>query len=138
MTKYERARVLGTRALQIRCSELLCITSNKNFILKYCRCKDGKRTEARIGMEGIYYTHSCISLYTVYLQHIIIISHTSGMQEWLIQIPPFQFLFLFSFHPYMLYCFMCMHTKPHPHHRRRRALKVLAVFALVCTFPAFS
>ena len=32
-------------------------TSNKNFIL---RCRDGKRTETRIGMEGICITHSCI------------------------------------------------------------------------------
>ena len=32
-------------------------TSNKNFILKYFRCRDGKRT---IGMEGICITHSCI------------------------------------------------------------------------------
>ena len=29
------------------------ITSNKNFILKYFRCRDGKRTETRIGIEGI-------------------------------------------------------------------------------------
>ena len=26
-------------------------TSNKNFILKYFRCRDGKRTETRIGMR---------------------------------------------------------------------------------------
>ena len=60
-------------------------TSNKNFILKYFRCRDGKRTETRIGMEGICITHSCIPplwaimccMYTVY----------SGMQEWVIQIP---------------------------------------------------
>ena len=45
-------------------------TSNKNFILKYFRCRDGKRTETRIGMEGIGITHSCIPLYTVYMQHI--------------------------------------------------------------------
>ena len=32
-------------------------------------------------------THSYIPLYTVYLQHIIIISHSGGMQEWVIQIP---------------------------------------------------
>ena len=44
-------------------------TSNKNFILKYFRCRDGKRTETRIGMEGICITHSCIPLYTVYLHH---------------------------------------------------------------------
>ena len=50
-------------------------TSNKNFILKYFRCRDGKRTETRIGMEGICITHSCIPLYTVYLQHIIITSN---------------------------------------------------------------
>ena len=32
-------------------------TSNKNFILK---CRDGKRTETRIWMEGTCITHSCI------------------------------------------------------------------------------
>ena len=33
-------------------------TSNKSFILKYFRCRDGKRTETRIGhgMEGICIT----------------------------------------------------------------------------------
>ena len=50
----------------------------KNF-LKYFR---RKRTETRIGMEGICITHSCIPLYTVY-----IIAHSGGMQEWVIQIP---------------------------------------------------
>ena len=60
-------------------------TSNKNFILKYFRCSDGKRTETRIGMEGICITHSCIPLYTVYMQHIM--AHSGGMQEWVIQIP---------------------------------------------------
>ena len=61
------------------------ITSNKNFIPKYFRCRDGKRTETRIGMEGICITHSCIPLYTVYMQHIM--AHSGGMQEWVIQIP---------------------------------------------------
>ena len=51
-------------------------TSNKNFILKYFRCRDGKRTETRIGMEGICITHSCIPLYTVYMQHIMAHSGT--------------------------------------------------------------
>ena len=60
------------------------LTSNKNFILKYFRCRDGKRTETRIGMEGICITHSCIPLYTVYMQHIM--AHSGGMQEWVIQI----------------------------------------------------
>ena len=55
-------------------------TSNKNFILKYFRCRDGKRTETRIGMEGICITHSCIPLYTVYMQHIM--AHSGGMQEY--------------------------------------------------------
>ena len=32
-------------------------TSNKSFILKYFRCRDG---ETRIGMESICITHSCI------------------------------------------------------------------------------
>ena len=57
-------------------------TSNKNIILKYFRCRDG---ETRIGMEGICITHSCIPLYTVYMQHIM--AHSGGMQEWVIQIP---------------------------------------------------
>ena len=57
-------------------------TSNKK---KYFRCRDGKRTETRIGMEGICITHSCIPLYTVYMQHIM--AHSGGMQEWVIQIP---------------------------------------------------
>ena len=43
-------------------------TSNKNFILKYFRCRDGKRTETRIGMEGICITHSCIPLYIYCIQ----------------------------------------------------------------------
>ena len=60
-------------------------TSNKNFILKYFRCRDGKRTETRIGMEGICITHFCIPLYTVYMQHIM--AHSGGMQEWVIRIP---------------------------------------------------
>ena len=48
-------------------------TSNKNVILKCFRCRDGKRTESRIGMERICIAHSCMScyMYTVY----------SGMQE---------------------------------------------------------
>ena len=54
---------------------LIVTTSNKNFILKYLRCRDGKRTETRIGMEGICITHSCIPLYTVYMQH-------NGSQWW--------------------------------------------------------
>ena len=62
-------------------------TSNKNFILKYFRCRDGKRAETRIGMEGICIPafHHCeplcvaCTLYTVY--------SASGMQEWVIQIP---------------------------------------------------
>ena len=80
-------------------------TSNKNFILKYFRCRDGKRTETRIGMEGICITHSCIPplwaimccMYTVYsgmqewvtLWAIMCCMYTvySGMQEWVIQIP---------------------------------------------------
>ena len=37
--------------------EKLTVTSNKNVIL---RCRDRKRTETRIGMEGICITHSCI------------------------------------------------------------------------------
>ena len=49
-------------------------TSNKNFIL---RCRDGKRTETRIGMEGICITHSCIPLYTVYMH-----ATHNGSQWW--------------------------------------------------------
>ena len=68
-------------------------TSNKNFIL---RCRDGKRTETRIGMEGICITHSCIPLYTVYMQHIM--AHSGGMQEWVIQIPSIPILVSASLH----------------------------------------
>ena len=62
-------------------------TSNKNFILKYFRCRDGKRRETRIGMEarGYLYYPFLHSLYTVYMQHIM--AHSGGMQEWVIQIP---------------------------------------------------
>ena len=35
--------------------------------------------------RGICITHSCIPLYTVYMQHIM--AHSGGMQEWVIQIP---------------------------------------------------
>ena len=129
-------------------------TSNKNFILKYFRCRDGKRTETRIGMEGICITHSCIPLYTVYMQHIM--AHSGGMQEWVIQIPSIPILVSVLFPSLhlkyfrrkflLLVCvvFMRMRTKPHPHpvlakpHPHRRSPEVLAVFALVCTFPAFS
>ena len=55
-------------------------TSYKNFILKYFRCRDGKRTETRIGIEGICITHSCMHSTTV--SHYVL-----GMQEWVIQIP---------------------------------------------------
>ena len=100
-------------------------TSNKNFILKYFRCRDGKRTETRIGMEGICITHSCIPLYTVYMQHIM--AHSGGMQEWVIQIPsipilvsvlfPSLHLKYFRIKFLLLVClvFMRMRTKPHPH-----------------------
>ena len=96
-------------------------TSNKNFILKYFRCRDGKRTETRIGMEGICITHSCIPLYTVYMQHIM--AHSGGMQEWVIQIPSIPILFpslhlkYFRIKFLLLVCivFMRMRTKPHPH-----------------------
>ena len=99
--------------------------SNKNFILKYFRCRDGKRTETRIGMEGICITHSCIPLYTVYMQHIM--AHSGGMQEWVIQIPsipilvsvlfPSLHLKYFRIKFLLLVCivFMRMRTKPHPH-----------------------
>ena len=94
-------------------------TSNKNFIL---RCRDGKRTETRIGMEGICITHSCIPLYTVYMQHIM--AHSGGMQEWVIQIPSIPILVSVLFPSLhlrikflLLVCivFMHMRTKPHPH-----------------------
>ena len=58
---------------------ILIFTSNKNFIL------DVGMEKRRIGMEGISITHSCIPLYTVYMQHIM--AHSGGMQEWVIQIP---------------------------------------------------
>ena len=97
-------------------------TSNKNFILKYFRCRDGKRTETRIGMEGICITHSCIPLYTVYMQHIM--AHSGGMQEWIPSIPilvsvlfPSLHLKYFRIKFLLLVCivFMRMRTKPHPH-----------------------
>ena len=86
-------------------------TSNKKFILKYFRCRDGKRTETRIGMEGICITHSCIPLYPS----------------------------LYSFYAH------AHETTPHPvisdatpTSSYKKGPEVLAVFALVCTFPAFS
>ena len=97
-------------------------TSNKNFFLKYFICRDGKRTETRIGMEGICITHSCIPLYTVYMQHIM--AHSGGMQEWVIQIPSIPILVSVLFPSLhirikflLLVCivFMRMRTKPHPH-----------------------
>ena len=141
----------------LQTAEILVLTSNKNFILKYFRCRDGKRTEIRIGMEGICITHSCIPLYTVYMQHIM--AHSGGMQEWVIQIPsipilvsvlfPSLHLKYFRIKFLLLVCivFMRMRTKPHPHpviseatptSSYKKGLEVLAVFALVCTFPAFS
>ena len=96
--------------------------SKKNFILKYFRCRDGKRTETRIGMEGICITHSCIPLYTVYMQHIM--AHSGGMQEWVIQIPSIPILVSVLFPSLhlrikflLLVCivFMRMRTKSHPH-----------------------
>ena len=38
-----------------------------------------KEQKQEIGMEGICITHSCIPLYTVYMQHIM--AHSGGMQE---------------------------------------------------------
>ena len=105
--------------------DLLFFTSNKNFILKYFRCRDGKRAETRNGMEGICITHSCIPLYTVYMQHIM--AHSGGMQEWVIQIPSIPFLvsalfpslhlkyFRIKFLLLVCIVFMRMRTKPHPH-----------------------
>ena len=107
------------------------ITSNKNFILKYFRCRetrDGKRTETRIGMEArvsvlpIPAFHCTL---TVYMQHIM--AHSGGMQEWVIQIPsipilvsvlfPSLHLKYFRIKFLLLVCivFMHMRTKPHPH-----------------------
>ena len=53
-------------------------TSNKSS-----RCRDGKTTGTRIGMEGICITHSCIPLYTVYLQvhsitHLTVVECRNG------------------------------------------------------------
>ena len=45
-------------------------TSNKNFILKYFRCRDGKRTETRIGMEGICITHSTVGHYVLHVHSV--------------------------------------------------------------------
>ena len=93
-------------------------TRNKNFILKYFRCRDGKRTETKIGMDGICITHSCIPLYTVYMQHIM--AHSGGMQEWVIQIPsiPIVSVLFPSLHfriKFLLLVCIVMRTKPHPH-----------------------
>ena len=83
---------------------------------------DGKRTETRIGMEGICITHSCIPLYTVYMQHIM--AQSGGMQECVIQITFTPILVsVVSVLPIsknkilLLVClvFMRMRTKPHPH-----------------------
>ena len=51
-------------------------TSNKNFIL---RCRDGKRTETRIGMEGICITHSCIPPLSHYVLHVHSVQWNAGM-----------------------------------------------------------
>ena len=56
---------LSESHIDVKAAIFSICTSNKNFILKYFRCRDGKRTETRIGMEGICITHSCIPLYTV-------------------------------------------------------------------------
>ena len=71
-------------------------------------------------MEGICITHSCIPLYTVYMQHTM-----AQMQEWVIQIPsipilvsvlfPSLHLKYFRIKFLLLVCFMRMRTKPHPH-----------------------
>ena len=80
------------------------VACNKNFILKYFRCRDGKRTETRIGMEGICITHSCIPLYTVYMQHIM--AHSGGMQEWVIQIPSIPILVSVLFPSVKIFSYM--------------------------------
>ena len=121
MTPYFHARMRITSYIPSNYD----VTSNKNFILKYFRCRDGKRTETRIWMEGICITHSCIPLYTVYMQHIM--AHSGGMQEWVIQIPSIQILvsvlfpslhlkyFRIKFLLLVCILFMRMRTKPHPH-----------------------
>ena len=75
--------------------------------------------ETRIGMEGISITHSCIPLYTN-----TILTHSGGMQEWVIQIrtlhpnscfccfsiPTFRIKFLL-----LVLMYMCNRkAKPHP------------------------
>ena len=85
MAKYDVNTLTEPLAIYMYVPYNYVATSNKNFILKYFRCRDGERTETRIGMEGICITHSCIPLYTVYMQHIM--AHSGGMQEWVIQIP---------------------------------------------------
>ena len=124
-THTEEKKKRGHTNPDVRTIIIIIITSNKNFILKYFRCRDGKRTETRIGMEGICITHSCIPLYTVYMQHIM--AHSGGMQEWVIQIPsipilvsvlfPSLHLKYFRIKFLLLVCivFMRMRTKPHPH-----------------------
>ena len=55
-------------------------TGNKNCILKHFRCRDGKRTETRIGMEGICITHSCIPpLHCNYVLQVHNIQWNAGM-----------------------------------------------------------
>ena len=61
-----------------------------------------KEQKQELGLEGICITHSCIPLYTVYMQHIMAHSGwwNAGMGNTDIY-PPSQFLFLFFFHPYI-------------------------------------
>ena len=89
-------------------------------------------------------------------------AHSGGMQEWVIQTPSIPILvsvlfpslhlkyFRIKFSLLVCIVFMRMQTKPHPHpviseatptsswKKGPEVLAVLAVFALVCTFPVFS
>ena len=121
------------------------ITSNKNFILKYFRCRDGKRTETRIGMEGICITHSCIPLYTVYMQHIMAQCWNAGMGN------------TDTLHPNSCFCSFSIPTSEnkifvtslysfyaHAHETTPTSgyklshTHIVVECWLVCTFPAFS
>ena len=76
-------------------------TSNKNLFYDILDVGMEKEQTQELGWRVSVLPNSCIPLYTVYLQHIIIISHSGGMQEWVIQIPSIPILVLFFFHPYI-------------------------------------
>jgi hypothetical protein len=52
MTKYERARILGTRALQIRC---VCVSHLR--ALRFCRPALHPSMEVPVGRRLVFHTH---------------------------------------------------------------------------------